>query len=256
MKFTYTREELNKEMIRVLNGKYSTAIVRIRFTAPVVGGQPANDKGIEAFVHHYLNKPHPKTGVRPMTKAQEIEAVARIKKEEIKEAKDVTPAEGELKEEKTYGLNCLRRNDLGQAYIGTWQFRAMLKQTGSRLGLFQAAGKKGSKGDMSEGMLVLPHGASLIGHEQLLGLLNPTARCTTSTSTTSSWAQSAAPTVGSPSCMTHRSLRQAPSLNAPSIGPAPGLSPRTWPRSSAWACASGSARCGPWSTDGLKWCLS
>lgn len=160
MKTTYTRDQLKTELVRALNGKLTTAVVKIRFATMVIGGQPAGDAGIAAFVKHQLE----------LTGDDATAAIARIKKEELTDTpEDVTPADGEFTEEKTYGLNVLRRTDLDYAYIGTWQIRAMLKQAASRIGFFVQ--KHGAKGDLSEGMLVRPYGASLVGEGQQVVLL-------------------------------------------------------------------------------------
>ena len=143
---TYTADQLDSHMRRVLNDELSTATVALRFTSQYVGGQPASERGIRAYVEHHMH----------LTGDAADQAVKRIQGEEVR--KD---GEGdELKEVEVYGLNIIRRNADNQAWVGTWQVRAMLKQSASRLGLFAARGKVGSKGDMSEMMVVKPHGPS------------------------------------------------------------------------------------------------
>jgi len=163
MRKVYTPDEIRKQITKSPNGKLGTAYVTIKFITPVVGGQPATEAGVLAYVTHYLQ----------LTGDDADEAVSRIMKEEVRHDKmtDVTPVDGEVKEEKTYGLNCLRRTDsaLPQAYIGTWQIRAMIKQSTSRLGFFSK--KIGSKGDLAEGMLILPYGPSKLGGIQEVVLI-------------------------------------------------------------------------------------
>ena len=142
-------ELLNEKM------KMNTAIVRLRFMNEYVGGQPASRDGIAAFAEHHLGL---------VGEALEI-AVRRIMGEEVQ----LSTGADEVDEKATYGLNVIRRTADGYAYIGTWQVRAMLKQAASRLGIFSAKGKVGSKGDMSEGMLVMPWGISGLGdHQQIV----------------------------------------------------------------------------------------
>lgn len=122
-----------------LNERYEmrTAVFRAEcaFATEAVGGQPADTEGIKQFVIHHLG----------VTKPEEIEAaVRRIQDEELQ---DVTPEEGEIKEEKVYGVRSLRRDEYG-VWLGDWMTKACAKVAFSRLGIF--AEKRGSKGDIAE----------------------------------------------------------------------------------------------------------
>jgi hypothetical protein len=94
-----------------LNERYEqrTAVFRAEcvFATECVGGQPADEEGIRQFVIHHLG----------LTQPEEIEAaVRRIQDEELEE---ITPPEGEIKEEKVYGVRALRRDTFG-VYLGDW----------------------------------------------------------------------------------------------------------------------------------------
>ncbi len=73
-----------------------------------------------------------------------MKAIRRIQDEELEE---ITPPEGEIKEEKVYGVRALRRDKFG-VYLGDWMWKACLKVAFSRLGIFTE--KRGSKGDVAE----------------------------------------------------------------------------------------------------------
>jgi len=157
---SYSQDQMRAEMERVFQGNLSLAAVRLRFTSDYVGGQPAMKKGVEGFVHHHLG----------LTGDEAENAVARILGEEVR----IDKPGDEVQEKISYALNVIRRNEAGIAYLGTWQLRAMIKQSASRLGLFVAKGKMGSKGDLSEAMLIKPDGPSDIGHHQQIGFCQPT----------------------------------------------------------------------------------
>jgi len=134
-------------MVHAFKGKLKTAHVTARFTRDYIGGQPASIEGIKAFVKHHLH-----------LEGEEAEnAVKRIDGQEVQQ---ISGGTDEVDEKQTYGLNVIRRTSEGFAYVGTWQARAMIKQAASRLGLFAAKGKVGSKGDLAEAMLVSPAGDS------------------------------------------------------------------------------------------------
>jgi hypothetical protein len=141
----FTKDDLNKRAATFR----SSAVVRCRFTRPHAGGQPATEKGLNAFVEHHL-------GLDPDSDDFK-EALARITNEEIGERED-TPEEGELKEEKVYGVNVIRRNSSGP-FILEHMVKAVCKVAASRLDYFVK--KRGSKGDLSEMTVVRAHGASL-----------------------------------------------------------------------------------------------
>jgi hypothetical protein len=114
---------------------------------PLVGGLTASDAGIRAFIAHHLE-------ITDEAEAQKT--FQRIKSEELGE-KPVPSETGELKEQLTYGINVIRRTSIGP-YLGNWMIHANLKTAASRLGMFSEM--LGSKGNMAEGGIVLPHGIS------------------------------------------------------------------------------------------------
>ena len=142
---TYTQEGLDA----VLEQRRNSAKVTARLLRPLAGGQPATDKGLAAFVEHHLK-------IEPET-AEFDAAIARIKNEEIGE-RETTPEAGEVKEQKVYSVNVIRRSPLGP-FVGAHQIQAMLKQAASRQGFFVS--RRGSKGGMSEMGTVLATGNSL-----------------------------------------------------------------------------------------------
>lgn len=144
--YEITKKDLDKTFDQL------TAKIRVEceFTTDYVGGQPADDKGLEAFCKHHLG-----------LEGERLErAIRRIKKEEIGE-KDKTEPLDELKEKEVYSVNIIRSDDNGP-WIGCWQIKACLKCACSRLGVFQK--KRGTKGDMSELGKVTAFGASEISH--------------------------------------------------------------------------------------------
>lgn len=142
-----------------LMGEPKLATAKLRFVTRAAGGQPAGRDGVKAFVEFHLG----------LIGEEAERAVDRILKEEVGE-KDVT-AGGEIAEVESYGVNIVRKTDKGDCFFGTWQVRAMLKAAASRLGIFQEKGKRGSKGDMAEAMLVKPHGRSAIAGSQEIVVL-------------------------------------------------------------------------------------
>lgn len=122
-----------------LNARYEhrTAVVRAEcvFSTECVGGQPADEEGIRQFVQHHLGITDPEEQER---------TVRRIMDEELE---DVTPAEGEVKEERVYGVRALRRDEFG-VWLGDWMVKACAKVAFSRLQIFTQ--KRGSKGDVAE----------------------------------------------------------------------------------------------------------
>ena len=146
---TYTPADLRKALHDKWGGKLAIATVHLQFTSDLVGSQAGKKPHVEAFVEHHLKlDPKQPTGAA---------AVARILGEEVHLDTD----EGELQERQSYGLEVLRRLDDDTAWVGTWQVRAMCKQAASRLGIFAERGKVGSKGDLSEALLVTPDGLSM-----------------------------------------------------------------------------------------------
>ena len=137
---TYTQEDLNKRY----EGMTGMAQVEAVFVTELVGGQPAEREGVEAFVHHHLK----------LTGPEAEQAIARILSEEIDLSKEtgVEPVTDEvevreLKETLTYGLTVIRRDEHGP-WLGDWMVKACLKSAASRLGLFVKV--RGAKGDMAQ----------------------------------------------------------------------------------------------------------
>jgi hypothetical protein len=112
------------------------AVAHCTLETELVGGMPADEDGVRAFVTHHLK----------LKGADAEVAVQRILKDEIGE-KDVTPPAGEVQEKLTYGITVIRR-DLSGPWLGDWMVKACLKAAASRLGLFAA--KRGTKGDVAE----------------------------------------------------------------------------------------------------------
>lgn len=118
----------------------STIRVKARFLLPFAGGVPASDRALEAFIEHHLH-------LAPETDAFR-ETFARIRKEEIGE-RDTTPETGEVATQTVYAVNVVRSTPDGP-FVAAHQIKACLKQACSRLGMFNAKGKMGSKGDVAE----------------------------------------------------------------------------------------------------------
>jgi hypothetical protein len=150
---------MDNELERVFNemkGPCLTANLHLRFLTRYVGGQPAGEEAIAAFVEHHLG----------LTGDAAEKAVKRIVTDEVQLSDNKTD---EVDEKYTYGLNVIRRTKAGMPWVGTWQVRAMLKQTASRLGLFVAVKgkrKSGGKGDMAEMMIIKATGPSLAHAEK------------------------------------------------------------------------------------------
>ena len=140
-----TEQEMEERLSKYRGGR---VVVHAELAQPMVGGQPATDKGLQAFVEHHLK-------LTPET-PEFVDALARIRREEIGE-RETTPETGEVKEEAVYAVNVIRRNE-GGAYIAEHQLKALLKQAASRLGLFVK--KRGCKGDVAELGSIRPVGGS------------------------------------------------------------------------------------------------
>lgn len=154
---TYNADDLTRRYQEL------TAIVRCDCVAvtEIVGGQPADEKGVRAFVQHHLH----------LVGEEAEKATARILREELGE-KDVPAPEGELTEKLVYGLYALRRTELG-VWVGDWMLKACFKQAATRLNLFREV--KGSKGDFAEAGQVVAAGGSLLeaAHLNRIYLLAP-----------------------------------------------------------------------------------
>ena len=120
----------------------------------MVGGQPATEDGIRAFVKHHLK----------IEDADEAEsALKRIMREEVGD-RDITPENGELEEKLTYGVNVVRRTAIGP-YIANHMVHACFKQAASRLNVF--IDLKRTKGDLSEACIVKAAGISALDPDRL-----------------------------------------------------------------------------------------
>ena len=126
----------------------ASVVCSCRFISSLVGGQPAADKDLRAFIAYHLKLEGDKAE----------EAFRRIKTQEIGH-KDTTPEAGEIHEEEIYGVNIIRRAEQGP-WIGDWMVKACLKAAASRAGLFTAT--RGLKGDVAEGGRVRAAGNSLL----------------------------------------------------------------------------------------------
>lgn len=127
-----------KDLRTTFEAGTALATVNARLLNEYVGGQPADEKGLRAYVVHHLG-----------LEGEEAEkAVKRILVEEVGE-KDVTPEQGEIAEKQTYGLSVVRKDEFGP-YVGDWQIKAAIKAVCTRLDLFKTAGKIGLKGDVAE----------------------------------------------------------------------------------------------------------
>lgn len=150
----YTQADLDQILGRIR----SKATFKIRFLLPLLGTQPATDKGLEAYIEHHL-------GIDPLrdnitgkpTNSDFNNTFERIKNEEIGE-RDLTPEAGEVEEKKVYGINVVRKSAAGP-FLLAHMVKAALKQAASRCGFFEK--KKGSKGDMAEIGEVVAEGESL-----------------------------------------------------------------------------------------------
>jgi len=114
-----------------------TAVVRCEctFSTECVGGQPADEEGVKQFVKYHL---------KIEDEQEQAKAVQRILTEELQ---DVRPEEGEVEENKVYGLRSLRRTKSGP-YLGDWMIKACIKNAASRLEIFKTI--RGSKGNFAE----------------------------------------------------------------------------------------------------------
>lgn len=139
--FEITREEI-AETYSQMTGSVS---MTCRFVTDLVGGLPADDEALMAFIENHLK----------LTGEQANEAFARIRKEEV--TRNVTPETGEVHEEEVYGVNVFRRTSHG-IWLGDWMVKACIKAAASRAGLFVS--NRGLKGDIAEGGCVRATGLS------------------------------------------------------------------------------------------------
>jgi len=144
MSLKVTYEDLNK--------RYEEMTIRItclcQFSTAMVGGQPADEEGLRAFIEHQLG----------LTGDEAEEAFKRISTDEIIEH-DVTPAGGEVEEKLSYGIRALRKDSQGRPWIGDWMIKACLKQAATQVNLFME--RRGSKSRVAEGGRIQAIGDSL-----------------------------------------------------------------------------------------------
>lgn len=138
-------KEVSPEELRAIYDHMTLVVeAEAEFVRDFVGGQPADDKGLEVFCRHHLK----------LTDEEIPDAVARIKGEEVRSTS--TP-EDEVKEAESYGVCVIRKCERGP-WVGDWQIKACIKCAASRLGIFQS--KKGAKGDLSHLGIIEPIGMS------------------------------------------------------------------------------------------------
>ncbi len=122
----------------------------------LVGGQPAKNKELEAFVKYQMKL----TG-----KAAE-EAVARIWTHElegigVRKISNPDPDNtDELEEAEDKSVNVIRRDNHGP-WLGDWMIKACIKNAATRIHLFQDYARYGVKGDMAEMGRATAYGSSL-----------------------------------------------------------------------------------------------
>ena len=140
------------------------AIAECTFVTDMVGGVPATEEGVRAFVAYQMK-----------LEGDEAEKAAkRIMAEEIGENTPNLGEGEELEEREVYGINVIRHDEFAP-WLGNWQVKACLKAAASRVGLFVK--KRGSKGDMAEMGRVEAHGLSLLGdHPERIHIIGPATR--------------------------------------------------------------------------------
>jgi hypothetical protein len=136
------------DLERTYQDMTAQAICECTFITACVGGVPATEDGVAAYVKYQLKLEGEDAAV----------AVQRIMKEEIGERAIKQTNGEELPEREVYGINCVRHDQDG-TYLGNWMIKACLKAAASRIGLFVA--KRGTKGDMAEMGRCLAYGDSL-----------------------------------------------------------------------------------------------
>lgn len=136
------------DLRKVYESKTSWIRAECEFVGPMAGGQPADRKGVENFVAHHLK----------LTGEEAERAVNRIIRDEIGDKDNQTELD-ELEESYTYGINIIRRDDIGP-WIGNWMIHANLKAAASRMRVFIQRAR--SKGGMSEVAKVFPYGISAV----------------------------------------------------------------------------------------------
>ena len=116
-------------------------------TTELVGGLPADEEGLKAFIKHHLG----------LEGAEAEEAYMRISTEELQDV-SITPVEGEIEEKLTYGVRAIRKTELGP-YLGDWMVKACTKQAFSLADIFSTVRR--SKAFLAEGGKIEAWGDSL-----------------------------------------------------------------------------------------------
>lgn len=122
-------------------------VCRCRLATELVGGLPADEEGLRAFVKHHLG----------LEGAEAEEAYIRISTEEIEDV-SITPENGEVDERLTYGVRAIRKSENGP-WLGNWMLKACFKQAFSLADVFTSVRR--SKAYLAEGGMVEAYGQSL-----------------------------------------------------------------------------------------------
>ena len=138
-----------QDLTKIYQQMCGYAHAAITFTREIVGGAPADEPGVRAFVQHRMQIPEGPNFEK---------AVQRILSEEMNSGEKLTveqePEDGSSSEELkdlieryTYGLSVFRRSPIG-VWIGDWQVKACFKSACTRVGLFKRI--RFSKGSVVE----------------------------------------------------------------------------------------------------------
>jgi hypothetical protein len=145
--------------------KFTASVTcRCTFVTELVGGQPAGDEQLKAFITHHLKIVDPVEAEKAFKRIKEKEiepeyeaahpfSLAKIETDEPQKGHE------ELRELKVYGVNVIRKSEHGP-WVGSWMPKACLKAAASRLNLFVEV--RGTKGNMAEAGRVEPFYESCI----------------------------------------------------------------------------------------------
>ena len=141
-----------KKLRRIYDKITARVYAECTFVTELVGGISATPEGVRTFVKYQLGLPGSLEGLSEEDKAARLkeaeDACQRILRDETQyDSKKDPEHEGDLDEKLTYGINTLRRDDIGP-WLGDWQIKACIKGCGTRLNLFTT--KRQSKGDIAE----------------------------------------------------------------------------------------------------------
>jgi hypothetical protein len=104
---TFSLADLTKRYQQITH----SVTAECEFVTELVGGVPAKEEGVRAFVTHHLQ----------LVGEEAEAAVQRILRDEIGE-RDTTPDGGEVQTKLTYGINVIRRDEHGP-WVGDWMVR-------------------------------------------------------------------------------------------------------------------------------------